>query len=172
MKRLLRVSALVLLVAGIRPIAAFDVPQSRAEFVKAVSDGRGATTTETFTVDQGLDDIYRLLTKKSSACLDVTVKRSGWAGGTYESTSSDYNPTVRRVGAGRVEFALQVIHRPRAIGENAPPGGLYIMAADVRSLGGRRSEVVLYRSKIGFKKIVGSVKEWVAGEDTDCPKMK
>ena len=111
------------------------------------------------------------LSKKASACLDVEVRRSGWVGDHTERSSSDYNPTVRRAG-GRVEFALQVIHRPRAIGENAPPGGLYIMAADIKSLGGGRSEVVLYRPTIGFKTIVASVKEWIGGEDTDCPKMK
>ena len=35
-----------------------------------------------------------------------------------------------------------------------------------------RSEVLLYRPTIGFKKIVNSFKQWVAGEDAGCPKMK
>lgn len=169
---MLRLSALVLLVAGIRPVSAFQVPQSRQEFMSAVAaDGRG-TATEKFTVDAGLDTIYKLLREKSSSCLDVEVRRSGFVGDHMEVTSSDYNPTLKKVGASKIEFALQVVHRPRAIGEKAPPGGLYLMAADIRPLGASRSEVVLYRPTIGFKKIVNSLKEWVAGENTDCPKMK
>jgi len=46
------------------------------------------------------------------------------------------------------------------------------MAADLRPLGKGRTEVVLYRSTIGFKKITSSFKQWVAGENEDCPKLK
>src|SRR5215831_3233572 len=132
---------LLVLAAAVGPSAAFDVPQSREEFVKAVAAGKGATTSETFTVDQGIDGVYKILLERSSACLDVTVKRSGWVGGYVEASSSDYNPTVKKVGAQRVEFALQVVHVPRGVGEKAPPGGLYVMAADVTPLGKGRSQV-------------------------------
>jgi len=46
------------------------------------------------------------------------------------------------------------------------------MAADIRSLGKSRTEVVLYRSAIGFKKIAAGVRQWVSGENADCPKMR
>jgi hypothetical protein len=161
----------VLMVAAVRPAAAFQVPQSRQEFVKAVSEGKGATTTETFTVEQGIDSLYSVLQDKASACLDVEVRRSGWVGGTMESSSSDYNPTLRRVG-GRIEFALQVVHRPRGIGENAPPGGLYVMAADITALGKGRSQVTLYRPTIGYGKVADRFRQWARGDDADCPKMK
>jgi len=79
---------------------------------------------------------------------------------------------LARVGRNGAEFALQVVHRPRGVGPSIPPGGLYVMAADLRSLSKGRTEVVLYRSTIGFKKIVGSLKQWTAGEDADCPKIR
>jgi hypothetical protein len=46
------------------------------------------------------------------------------------------------------------------------------MAADIRSLGKGRSEVVLYRPTIGYKDITRSLRQWAAGEDVDCPKLK
>jgi len=52
------------------------------------------------------------------------------------------------------------------------PGGLYVMAADVRSLGKGRTEVVLYRPTMGYKPITRSVRQWTPGEDADCPKLR
>ena len=154
------------------PAAAIQVPQTRQEFVKAVAAGARATKMETFTVTRSFEGVFRLLEKKTSACLDVEVRRSGFVGNQMEVSSSDYNPTLRRVGRNKAEFALQVVHRPRGVGHSPPPGGLYIMAADLRPLPGNRTEVVLYQPTIGFKNITKSIKMWVSGEDTDCPKMK
>ena len=172
MKRTPQAVGLVLLVAAVQPIAAIQVPQTRQEFVDAVTLGARTTTMERLVVEHGIDEIYNLLKAKSSTCLDVVVKRSGFVGNQMEVTSSDYNPTLKRVGGNKAEFALQVVHRPRAIGPKIPAGGLYIMAADIRSLGKSRTEVVLYRSAIGFKKIAAGVRQWAAGENSDCPKMK
>ena len=46
------------------------------------------------------------------------------------------------------------------------------MAADLRSIDGARTEIVLYRSSMGVKKIVASLKEWFAGDPAPCPKLK
>ena len=149
----------------------FHVPQTRPDFVTAVKAGEGASIAETFVVDQDFESLYALVAKKSAACLDVTVERTANVG-YVEHSSSDYNPTLKRIGKDRAEFSLQVVHNPRAVGENAPAGGLYVMAADFRALGKGKTEMVLYRSKIGFKKIVGGLKDWAAGVPADCPKMR
>ena len=163
--------ALAVLLAGIRPAAAIQVPQSRPEFVKAVATGARGAGSETFVVEQSFSTVYRLLEQKSSACLDVTVKRTAYVGYT-EVSSSDYNPTLRKASDGRAEFSLQVVHFPRGIGEKTGPGGLYVMAADIRSLGNGRLEVAFYYPTIGYKKVVGAVKDWLQGRDAACPKMK
>ena len=162
--------ALALILVAV-PAAAIEVPQSRQEFTKAVAKGARGAKMETFTAGSDFESIYRLVEKKAAACLDVTVQRTAYVG-YVERSSSDYNPTVRRLGNGKGEFALQVIHRPRAIGEKPPAGGLYIMAADMRSLGGGRTEIVFYQPTIGFKKIAQTVKSWLSAEDVPCPKMK
>jgi hypothetical protein len=159
---------LILLVGAIE-VAAIEVPQNRQEFVAAATGGKGATA-EKVVAEQGFEKIYGLLREKASGCLDVTVNRRANVG-YVEVSSSDYNPTLRRVGGNRAEFALQVVHRPRGVGHTPPPGGLYIMAADLRSLGANRAEVTVYRPNIGFKKIARALMQWAAGEDADCPKM-
>ncbi len=148
------------------------VPQTREEFVKAVAEGARMTKVETITVNRSFAQVYSLLEEKSSSCLDVLVKRSGFVGNQMHVSSSDYNPTLKKIGRGRAVFALQVVHRPRGIGHKPPPGGLYVMAADITALGKNETRVVLYRPKMGFGKIRKAFNKWAAGEDVRCPKMK
>lgn len=160
--------SLILLAA---PVAAIEVPQTRQEFVKAVASGTRGAHVVRFTAAASFDQVYRLVEKKAAACLDVTVQRSANVG-YWERSSSDFNPTVRRFGASKGEFTLQVVHRPRGVGHTPPAGGLYILAADIKSLGGGQTEVVLYEPTIGFKKINRSLKSWLSGEDAPCPKIR
>src|SRR5262249_57385749 len=126
---------------------------------------------ETIVVDRGLDEVYRTLEARTAPCLDVEVKRTANVG-YVERSSSDYNPTLQRTGPDAAEFSLQVVHNPRAVGENAPPGGLYIMAVDLKRAGDGRTQLVLYRPTIGFKEIVRSFTAWAEGSSTDCPKPR
>jgi hypothetical protein len=161
---------LVLTLVAVAPAAAIWVPQTRPEFVKAVTDGKGATAMETIHSDQPLRRVYELLQEKVNTCLDKKVQRTAYVG-YVERSSTDYNPTLRLVGKDRVEFTLQVEHNPRGVGAKPPAGGLYYMAADLRSVGGG-TEIVLYRPTMGEKKIVASLKEWFAGDPAPCPKLK
>jgi hypothetical protein len=165
---LIGLAALLLTAA---PAGAIDVPQTREDFVRAVAAGARGVKMETFVVERGLDEVYRTLEARVSPCLDVEVRRTANVG-YWEHSSSDYNPSLRRVGAGRAEFTLQVVHRPRGVGATPPPGGLYVMAADLKSAGSSRTEVVLYRPSMGFKDITKSFLRWAQGTATDCPKLK
>jgi len=139
--------------------------------VSAVKSGARGAKMETLVVQRGFDEVYRTLEARSGPCLDVKVERTGYVG-YVEHSSSDYNPTLRRFGRDRAEFSLQVIHNPRAIGEKTGPGGLYIMAADLKRAGASRTEIIFYRPTIGFKKIASTFVEWADGSSTDCPKIK
>jgi len=171
-KPVIRLSILVVLIALAVPVPAIQVPQTRREFVEAVAAGARSVKMETFVVERSLDAVYAILQEKSSKCLDVLVKRSGFVGSQMEVSSSDYNPSLRKVGGVKAEFALQVVHRPRGIGPTIPHGGLYVMAADIKSLGKGRTEVVLYRPTMGYKAVTRSLRQWAAGEDADCPKLR
>lgn len=162
--------AVLLLVAS--PLGAILVPQTREEFVRVVAAGHSGVKMESFVIERGFDEVYKTLEARSAPCLDKKVERSANVG-YYEHSSSDYNPTLKRLGADRAEFTLQVIHNPRGVGGGPPPpGGLYIMAADLKRAGAGRTEVMLYRPTIGFKDITRGFMQWVEGKSSDCPKLK
>ena len=153
------------------PARAIDVPQSREEFVQAVSKGSRGAKMETFVVERGFDEVYKTFEARTNPCLDLEVRRTAYVG-YVENSSSDYNPRIKKVGADRAEFTLQVVHRPRGVGHTPPAGGLYIMAADIKRAGAGRTEIVLYRPTMGFKNIGKSLIEWAEGGSTECPKLK
>jgi hypothetical protein len=153
------------------PVRAIWVPQTREEFVDAVAKGTRGANMETSVVERGFDDVYRTLEARTKPCLDIEVSRTANVG-YWEHSSSDYNPTLRRVGPDRAEFTLQVVNNPRGVGHTPPPGGLYIMAADLKRAGASRTEIVLYRPVMGFKEISRSIMEWAEGRSTDCPKLR
>ena len=76
------------------------------------------------------------------------------------------------MGADQAEFAVQVVHNPRAVGEKTGPGGLYIFAADLKRVGASQTEVTIYRSTIGFKDITKTFKDWAESGADECPKLK
>jgi hypothetical protein len=160
----------VVALASAAPAAMIDVPQTRQEFVQAVESGKGAEV-ETLRIDQPLDRVFAVLEERTSACLDVQVKRTGYVG-YVERSSSTYHPTLRRIGMDRVEFTLQVEHNPRGVGHVPPPGGLFMMAADLQSIDDAHTEVVLYQPKIGVKKITESLMRWFAADPAPCPKLR
>ena len=171
MKPSLPATALLSILAATVPAFAIEVPQTREEFVEAVASGRGGSEVELLSVGRPLDDVYALLQERANACLDVQVTRTAHVG-YVEVSSSDYTPTLRRVDKERAEFTLQVAHNPRGVGHTPPEGGLFLIAADLRAIDGSRTGIVLYRPTLGFKKIVASLKEWLAGDPAPCPKVK
>lgn len=152
------------------PLGAIDVPQTREEFVSAVAKGARGAKVETLVVDRGFDEVYKTLQARTGPCLDQKVERTANVG-YVEHSSSDYNPTLKKIGADRAEFSLQVVHNPRAVGEKTGPGGLYIMAADLKRAGSK-TEIVFYRPTIGFKPIAKAFVDWTEGDSTDCPKIR
>lgn len=174
-RRALTPAALAALAAAlllVPPLGAIDVPQTPEEFRREVAKGARGARMETLVVERPFEEVYRALEARTQPCLDVTVQRSAYVG-YWERSSSDYNPTLRRLGPDRAEFTLQVAHNPRGVGHTPPPGGLYLMVADVKRTGASSTEVVLYRPTIGaFKKIPASFMQWAEGSNTDCPKLK
>jgi hypothetical protein len=104
-------------------------------------------------------------------CLDKLVQRTANVG-YVERSSTDYNPSFKRVGRDRAEFTMQVVHRPSGVGAHPPEGGLYVMAVDLKRVGADRTEVVLYRPTMGYKFLSEALMQWAEGKSTDCPKLK
>jgi hypothetical protein len=165
-------AALAAVLLNAPPLGAIDVPQTPDEFRREVAKGARGARMETRVVDRPFDEVYQSVEARTAPCLDVTVKRSANVG-YWERSSSDYTPTLRRLGRDRAELILQVAHNPRGVGHTPPPGGLYLMVVDLKRVGPSRTEVVLYSPTIGaFKKIPASFLQWAEGSGADCPKLK
>jgi hypothetical protein len=169
MSRALAGLAALLVVAP--PVGAIHVPQTREEFRSTVAAGARGAKMETVLVDRPFDEVWGALEARVAPCLDVEIQRTAYVGYT-ERSSSDFNPTLRRLGPDQAEFTLQVAHRPRGVGHTPPPGGLFLMVADLKRLDDSRTEVVLYRPTIGYKDLARSFMSWAEGTSTDCPKLR
>src|SRR5262245_3873344 len=106
--RLLLTAALIglgaLLLIAPPASALIPVPQSREEFVSIIAEGR-AGKMETFSVDRGLDEVYKTFEALATPCLDKKIERTANVG-YVEHSSSDYNPTLKRLGRDKAEFSL------------------------------------------------------------------
>ena len=162
---------LLLLLAFASPALAIWVPQTRSEFTDAVAKGTKGSKMETFVVERGFDEVVKAIEARCAPCLDKLVERTANVG-YVERSSSDYNPSFKRVNRDRAEFTMQVVHRPRGVGAVPPANGLYVIAADVKRAGANRTEVVIYRPVMGFKEIPRALLQWAEGTSSDCPKLK
>jgi hypothetical protein len=94
-------------------------------------------------------------------------------GGQVEVSATEYHPLVRRISDARAEFTLQLEHSPRGIGSTMPPGGFYMMAADLVRQAPRRTQVDIYYATMAKNgsSILAAVQAWTSGQRAACPTL-
>lgn len=148
------------------------VVQSREEFVSAVRQGRGPTEVCELTVDKPMRRIVALLRDRSDACVAVTVRRSGVAGGTPYASANRYNPTLKIHGK-RAQYTVQIDQSPRPVGpDKYPDGGLYLVAADLEAHKPGHTRVAIYRPTMGHGELMEALEQWLRGKPTECPDLE
>lgn len=88
-----------------------------------------------------------------------------------EHTQSTYRANVQTPAPNRAEFTMQVMHNPRGIGADPPPGGFYLMVADLEAMSPNRFQVNLYRPTMGHGDTADAVRKWLNGKEVACPKL-
>src|SRR5688572_32932598 len=129
-------------------------PLTRKEFIDAVDKGKGPAKAGTYMVARAFNDVFKTLAANSTKCLDKTVKRSGGAAGAAHASSTRYVPNISRPSPGKAAFSLQVLHHPRGVGVKQPDDGVYVMAADVSSVDGKKTKVDVWYATWGYSQIV------------------
>lgn len=117
--------------AGLILTACVQMPQTREEFRAAVAKGAFSAKAESFAVNKNFKQAVTHLSAKTDACLNKVVERSMMQGMYQEHTRSTYRAKVKTPTANRAEFTMQVMHNPRGVGADPPPGGFYLMVADI-----------------------------------------
>jgi aspartate/methionine/tyrosine aminotransferase len=159
------VMAIVMLVACVQQ------PQTRQEFRAAVSKGAFSAKAESFTVNRNFQQAVSKLSAKTKECFNKVVERHMSQGMYQEHTRSTYRASVQTPTAKRAEFTMQVLHNPRGVGADPPPGGFYMFVADLEAISPDSFRVDLYRPTLGHGDTVDAVRDWLNGKDNACPKL-
>ncbi len=162
---------LVAVSAGLFLTACVPMPQTREAFRAAVANGAFSAKAESFGVNKGFQQAVKHLSAKTDACLNKVVKRSMMKGIYQEHSQSTYRATVQTPEANRAEFTMQVMHNPRGVGADPPPGGYYLMVADIKAVSANSFQVNLYRPTLGHGDTADAVRNWLNGKDDACPKL-
>ncbi|MGH2393487.1 MAG: hypothetical protein ACRDGH_08340 [Candidatus Limnocylindria bacterium] len=157
--------------AGLILTGCVKMPQSREEFRAAVSQGAFSAKAETFVVNRNFTQTVTHLKAKTDACLNREVKRSMVQGLYQEHTRSIYRSSVQTRATNRAEFTMQVTHSPRGVGADAPPGGFYLMVADIEAVSPDNLRINLYRPTLGHGAAVDAVRSWISGRNDACPSL-
>ncbi len=162
---------LVGLSAGLILTACVQMPQTREEFRAAVAKGAFSTKAESFAVNKNFKQAVTNLSAKTDACLNKVVERFMMKGMYQERSRSTYRASVQTPAANRAEFTMQVMHNPRGVGADPPPGGFYLMVADIEAASPNSFRVNLYRPTLGHGDTVDAVRNWLNGKGDACPKL-
>jgi len=162
---------LVAAIAGLILTACVKMPQTREEFRVAVSQGAFSAKAENFVVKKNFTQVVTHLRAKTNACLNKEVNRWMMQGMYQERSKSTYRASVQTPTTSRAEFTLQVTHQPRGVGADAPPGGFYLMVADIEAVSPDSLRVNLYRPTLGHGDAVEAVRNWLNGKDDACPSL-
>lgn len=144
-------------------------PQSRNEYVSAVSKGEGFSEMHKYTVNRSLKSVVNSLHRKGNECLAKKVTRS-FAGSYSHVSSSTYLPSIRYITKNKAEFTLQVEITPNNTSK-PPKGGMYFLAADLVVASKNKTNIIMYAPSINAKDIINAIKGWSHGKDTACPDL-
>ena len=144
-------------------------PQSRNEYVSAVSKGEGFSEIHNYMVNRSLKSVVNSLHRKGNECLAKKVTRS-FSGSYAHVSSSTYLPSMRYTSKSNAEFTLQVEITPNNTSK-PPKGGMYFLAADLIEVSQNKTKIIMYAPSINAKDIVNSIKDWTKGENTGCPDL-
>lgn len=146
------------------------IPQDREQFKEVVAKKKGAAQKETIQVDRRFGSVYTQLRQNTGSCLDVLYQRTEQTANDTEYSFINFTPTLKQTASGVAEFALQIDHWPPISGPAQPPGGRFLMAADLTAEG-NGTRIDIYAPTIGFDPIVEAFKAWLRGENATCPRL-
>lgn len=145
------------------------VPQTRDAFVDRVRPGGPFRIAEHVTVNRPYEAVVADLKECSGKCFDGRVMRppnfrykelGGW---------TTYHPKVEGSWRGVTTLSVQEEYgHPRA-NSGTPPGGLFVLVAEIRAAGEGRTRVDIYH--VSRRHIADPLKRWIESGDRRCPPL-
>jgi hypothetical protein len=166
--KMLRYSAF----AALALTACAQIPQTTGEFRHAVQGGAFMTRSHSAVVPQPFDAAVANLRRYALPCLAKTQTSVVMSSspGDMSSGMVIYRPKLQLVGAQSAELTLQM--GPSSPGIKVPPGGPFIMLADIEPSGvpGETRLTVYGRTTAKERALADeSLPAWAGGTPAKCP---
>lgn len=156
-------------------------PQNAKEFRLGAAKAWTAVV-ERYTENRSFTKIANAIQGNANKCLSRRVrsvsstysvgpKAHGGGFMQHQVVEIDYKPTVVRE-KGRISLHIQQEHVRGVINVTKKPnGGYYMFVVDVTPTAGDKSNVTIYRTRLGFKNITRAIKGWISGSIKGCPDL-
>lgn len=156
-----------LLIAG----GCAPAPKTAAEFRSGVQAGMFAHAHEHVEVNASTKKVSDLLEKMGNECLDISINRRVDFGGRVGHSYWDYSTEMKREKESS-EFVLRLKLSGNVLStQKEPEGGYYVLLADVKATGKKKSEVDIYYQKYQVGEAAKAIKSWLIGVNRECPDM-
>jgi hypothetical protein len=166
MKLRLAGSIAVVLAAG----CAGKMPQSADEF-RTMAPGAFMVQVQSFEVKRSLRAVGDTFRRRAPECLNVTIRTTSSAPGSYQVIETAYKPTVV-VSSERVELHIQQKHLKGVLTVyKEPEDGRYLFVVDANPAGRNATKVQIIGPSRGYDVVVRAVKAWAEGSSTGCPDL-
>ena len=166
MRTAIAASVAVLAAAG----CAGKMPQTADEF-RQTAPGAFMVQVQDFEVNRPVREIGETFRRRAPACLNVTIRTTSSAPGSYQVIETAYKATVV-ANASKAELHLQQKHLKGVVAVyKEPEDGHYLFVVDAVPAGPRSAKVQIIGPLRGYDVVVRAFKAWADGSSTACPDM-
>lgn len=149
--------------------ANIGLPQTRDEFVAMYKPGGMFRNAEHVTVSRPFKSVVADVTEYAKKCLNVRETHAPSYQYKEAGGSTTYRPKIESIKGGGVSLSLQEKYNDR-VDSGAPPGGIFILVAEMRAIGGSKTQLDIYHASRG--KAADSLKQWAEGDSRICPSFE
>ena len=158
------------LVAALAAGCAGKMPMTADEF-RQMAPGAFMVGVQNFEVKRSLREVGDTFRRRAPECLNVTIRTTSSAPGSYQVIDTRYKPTVV-VSGERAELHLQQKHLRGVLHVyQEPEDGRYLFVVDAVPAGARATRVQIIGPSRGYDVIIRAVKAWADGSSTGCPDL-
>jgi hypothetical protein len=172
MKRLIWTlwSSAVLLLAVAGCVAHIGAPQSRDEFLTMMKPGGTFKNVDKSTVSRPFNTVVADLKDYADRCLSVRTSRAPNYATKESGGSTTYHPKVEVTANNAAVLSVQEEYGDKRANTGAPPGGIFVLAAEIRAAGASRTDVEIYYVSARGP-MAEFLKKWAAGDKARCPAL-
>lgn len=146
------------------------MPQTAEEF-RQMAPGGFMVQVQSFEVKRSPREIGETFRRRAPACLNVTIRTTSSAPGSYQVIDTAYKATVV-AGGDKAELHLQQKHLKGVVNVyEEPKDGHYLFVVDAMPAGPRAAKLQIIGPSRGYDVVVRAIRAWADGSGTACPDM-